>query len=162
MRTRWPSAPRWIVGAWLGIGLAFMPGSTRAQTPAPATGGSSYLPFGSMGGFVPYSPGPGQGLGVMPGDGRRMTTDPRAGMRMLGQSQGLGQFGGTLTAPAPIGLRGMGSQPGGRMGSMGGFIRRPGPGGGMGGMARPPVGNYPFRQPPSLIGPATTMPSMSM
>jgi hypothetical protein len=83
-------------------------------------------------------------------------------MRMLGQGQTLGQPGVSLTTPAPIGVQGMSTQTVGRMGSMGGLIRRPPPGGGMGGMARPPVGSYPFRQPPSLIGPATTMPAMSM
>jgi hypothetical protein len=125
-------------------------------------GGSSYLPFGSMGGFVPYSPGPGQGLGVMSGAGGRIASMPQEGMRMLGQRPSLGHVGGNLTPPEPIGRQGMGPQSAGRMGSMGGLIRRPSGGGGMGGMARPPVGNYPFRQPPSLIGPSTTMPSMSM
>jgi hypothetical protein len=83
-------------------------------------------------------------------------------MRMLGQEPGLGQRSGTLAPPAPLGVRGMGTQSLGRMGSMGGLIRRPPPGGSMGGMGRPAVGSYPFRQPPSLIAPATTMPSMSM
>jgi hypothetical protein len=83
-------------------------------------------------------------------------------MRMLGEEPAFGQRRGSLTPPLPFGLQGMSTRPAGRMGSMGGLIRRPPPGGGMGGMARPPVGNYPFRQPPSLIGPAPTMPSMSM
>jgi hypothetical protein len=49
------------------------------------------------------------------------------------------------------------------MGSMGGgLIKRPASRGAMGGMARPPVGSYPFRQPPSLLGPASAGPAMSM
>jgi hypothetical protein len=154
MRVRRASFFVLVARGWLLVGLIMFPGWVRAQQPA--TGGAGYLPYGSMGGFVPYSPGPGQGLGVMPGGTRAMSRMTQGGMRMLGQP------GGVLTPPAPIGLPGMGTQPVGRMGSMGGLIRRPPPGGGMGGMARPPVGSYPFRQPPSLIGPATTMPSMSM
>lgn len=162
MRPLWPSIRVLKVGLWLGIVLALLPASSRAQGPSPATGGSNYLPFGTMGGFVPYLPGPGQGLGVMSGDGRRMATSPRLGMRMFGQGIDLGAPRRLLTPLAPIGLGSLGSPPSGRMGSMGDLIRRPATRGGMGGMSRPPVGNYPFRQPPSLIGPATTMPSMSM
>jgi hypothetical protein len=32
----------------------------------------------------------------------------------------------------------------------------------MGGMPRPAVGGYPFRQPPSLVNPAAPSPGMSM
>ena len=36
-----------------------------AENWSPAGNSSTYLPFGGMGGFVPYTTGPGQGLGVM-------------------------------------------------------------------------------------------------
>ena len=64
----------------------------------------------------------------------------------------LGASGGTMGRSGGLGLMGAGS----------GMIQRapavPGMGGGM---TRPPVGNYPFRLPPSLVGP-TSGPSMSM
>jgi hypothetical protein len=127
----------------------------------PYSGGSSaYLPFGG-GGFVPYSSGPGGGLGVMP----RMTQSrmpgpgtPMNGMAGLGGSS-LGRPRSAIVPLAPIVRGGAGMA-----GSMGGspLILRSSVLGGMGGMTRPPVGNYPFRQPPSLIGPATATTGMSM
>jgi len=126
-------------------------------------GSSTYLPFGGAGSsFLPYSPGPGGGLGVQPGmidSGMQM---PPGGMRMLGARPSLGLIPSATAPLAPINLGGMGSRSFGRMGSMGGLIGRPPAAGSMGGMARPPVGNYPFRQPPSLLGPSTSAPSMSM
>jgi len=126
-------------------------------------GTSSYLPFGGAGSsFLPYSPGPGGGLGVQPGMfDSGMQTAP-GGMRMSGTRPSLGLIPSAITPLAPINLGGMGPRSFGRMGLMGGLIARPPTGGSMRGMARPPVGNYPFRQPPSLLGPSTSAPSMSM
>jgi hypothetical protein len=81
---------------------------------------------------------------------------------MLGSRPSLGLIRGQIAPLVPIGLGAMGSRAGGGMGSMGGLIRRTPSGGPMGGRARPPVGSYPFRQPPSLLGPASAAPSMSM
>ena len=174
------------IGLWLvltGLMLSW-PGSTRAQSfgtsgsgMGPGTmpsyslsgvgsyfgGSSAYIPFGgTTGGFVPYSPGPGGGLGVQPGmrtSGAQMQT---GGMGLMGTRPSLGLIRSQVTPLAPISSRGIGGMGGGGMGSMGGLIRRTPFGGSMGGMARPPVGTYPFRQPPSLLGPATTAPSMAM
>ena len=82
------------------------------------------------------------------------------GMGLMGPRPSLGLIRGQISPLSPIGARGMGA--GGGMGSMGGLIRRTPSGGPMGGMSRPPVGSYPFRQPPSLLGPATAAPSMAM
>jgi hypothetical protein len=126
-------------------------------------GGSSYLPFGVMGGFVPYSARPGGGLGVMQGMSETMAPMGSAGMTLQGTRSTLGRLGGSLSPLVPIGLGAMGSSAGGQMGSGGGgLIKRPPSRGTMGGMTRPPVGSYPFRQPPSLLGPASTGPAMSM
>jgi hypothetical protein len=126
-------------------------------------GSSSYLPFGGAGSsFLPYSPGPGGGLGVQPGTPDSGMQMPPGGMRMFDTRPSLGLIPSATTPLAPITLGGMGSRSFGRMGSMGGLIVRPPAGGSMRGMARPPVGNYPFRQPPSLLGPSTTAPAMSM
>ena len=137
------SVPRFGTGSWLS-----------------GTSSSSFLPYGSMGGFVPYAPGTGQGLGVMTRPGLAGTTMPQPGMGMLGQRSSLGQIRGNLTPLAPIGIMGRGGM--GQGGMSGGLIRRLPSGGSMGGMVRPPVGSYPFRIPPSLIGPAASAPSMSM
>ncbi|MFO0890948.1 MAG: hypothetical protein U0790_17620 [Isosphaeraceae bacterium] len=128
------------------------------------SGTTTYVPFGGMGNFIPYSPGPGGGLGVQPGmrvSGGQMQTASMGGS--MGMSPSLGVVRSQITPLAPISSGGMSGMRGGSgIGSMGGLIRR-GPGGGaMGGMTRPPVGSYPFRQPPSLLGPATSAPSMSM
>lgn len=119
---------------------------------------SSFLPLGSFGGFVPYAPGPGQGLGVM---SRGMSSESRGlspEMAMPGAVSGLGPIRGSLSPLAPITAGGAG--PMGQGGPMGGAMRpaargpRP--------MGRPPVGAYPFRIPPSLIGPASSGPAMAM
>ncbi len=126
-------------------------------------GSSTYVPFGgAMGGFLPYSPGLGGGLGVQPGMRDSSMQVPPGGMRMLGARPTLGLIRSATTPLAPIGPGGMGSRSIGRMESMGGLIRRSPTGGSMGGMARPPVGSYPFRIPPSLLGPSTAAPAMSM
>jgi hypothetical protein len=126
-------------------------------------GTTSYLPFGAtMGGFLPYNPMPGAGLGVQPGvRGFGMSVQP-GGLRMPGSMSAIGQIRSTTTPLAPIGLRQMRSGPLQRMESMGGLIPRSPARGSMGRMVRPPVGSYPFRQPPSLLGPATAGPAMSM
>jgi hypothetical protein len=131
-----------------------------AQTPWSGSQTSTYLPFGATGGFVPYAPGPGQGLGVT-ARGSVMGVNPtRAAMAMPGQRAELGQSRGYLSPLAPIGTMrraGMGQ------GGMSGPLIRPMPSGAvMGGMTRPPVGGYPFRIPPPLVGPAAATPGMSM
>ena len=141
------------------MGTGTMPSYSFSGVGSYFSGTSAYVPFSSMGGFVPYSPGPGGGLGVQPGmrtSGAQMQT---GGMGLMGTRPSLGLIRSQVTPLAPISSRGMG---GGGMGSMGGLIRRTPSGGSMGGMARPPVGSYPFRQPPSLVGPSTAAPSMSM
>jgi hypothetical protein len=150
------------------------PGSSMTPTGASSSGssaagsyfsgGSTYLPFGGgLGGFIPYSTRPGGGLGVMQGMSESVAPMGSARMFMLGTRPALGQSGGSLTPLAPIGLDVTGSRAGGSMGSMGGsLIKRPASRGAMGGMSRPPVGSYPFRQPPSLLGPASARPAMSM
>jgi hypothetical protein len=128
------------------------------------SGGSSiYVPFNGIGGFIPYRPGPGGGLGVPPGMRTAGGQVPTTGMgAMPGSGPVLGRTPGQIAPLAPISQGAVGSRPGGSMGSMGGLIRRSPSAAPMGGMARPPVGSYPFRQPPSLLGPAAATPSMSM
>ncbi len=124
-------------------------------------GGSSYVPFsGAMGGFIPYSSGPGGGLGVQPGMRDPGLSIQTGGMRMLGSTPSLGLIGGTTAPLAPLGIMnraGMGGS-----GTSGALIRRPPAGGGREPMRRAPVGSYPFRIPPSLLGPGTSSPAMSM
>jgi hypothetical protein len=149
-----------------GSGMSSTGASSRGSSAAGSYfgGGSTYLPFGgSMGGFVPYSAGPGGGLGVMQGMSETITPMGSAGMTLLGTRPALGRLGGSLSPLVPIGSRAMSSPAGGSMGLDGGsLIKRPAPRRAIGGMARPPVGSYPFRQPPSLLGPATAGPAMSM
>ncbi len=146
-----------------GLGSARMSSFSFAGAGSYFGGSSTYVPFGgAMGGFLPYSPGSGGGLGVQPGMRDSGMQMPPGGMSMLGARPTLGLIRSATTPLAPIGLGGMGSRSFGRMESMGGLIRRSPTGGSMGGMARPPVGSYPFRQPPSLLGPASSAPAMSM
>jgi hypothetical protein len=127
------------------------------------SGSPAYIPFGgAMGGFVPYRSGPGGGLGVLPGMRGAGRSMPSGAMGMPGSRPSLGLIRGEITPLAPIGLGIIGSRAGGGMGSMGGLIRRSPTRGAMDGMPRPPVGSYPFRQPPSLLGPAPAAPAMSM
>jgi hypothetical protein len=139
------------------------------SSPARAQGYSSsggYLPFGggSFSGYVPFSGGPGGGLGVQPQIPRMpppaATRTPLDGTSMSGgMRQDLGALRGTLSPLRPISPL----DPGGLMGTGGSMIRRaPGGAGGMGGMARPPVGGYPFRRPPSIVTPNASSPAMSM
>ncbi len=131
-----------------------------AQTPGSVAATSTYLPYGTMGGFVPYTPGAGRGLGVMERSGVMGPNAPRTGMGMLGERPGLGSVRGFLSPLAPIGTA---SRVGMGQGGMPGASFRPMPSaGGMGGMARPAVGGYPFRIPPSLLGPVAPAPGMSM
>lgn len=146
-------------GSMRGEGLTFVP-RFGTESWLSGTSPSYYLPYGSMGGFVPYTPEPGQGLGVMTRPGLAGSSIPQPSMGMLGQRSSLGLIRGTLTPLAPIGIIGRGGM--GQGGMSGGLIRRLPSGGSMGGMGRPPVGSYPFRIPPSLLGPATSAPAMSM
>ncbi|WP_165232507.1 hypothetical protein [Aquisphaera insulae] len=127
-------------------------------------GGTSptYVPFGGlMGGFVPYTPGPSGGLGVAAPMREPSARVPGAGMGAMGSNSGarLGMPSGALTPLAPIGT---GSGRTGGMSGMSGLAPRAGTARPMGGMNRPPVGGYPFRQPPSLLGPSSSAPAMSM
>lgn len=167
--------PRRVVSAFLGLLLAASaplpagaqdygrrPSPFGVSPAVPYSGGTaSYLPFGTnAGGFIPYSPGPGGGLGVVqPGRMAGPSAGPAgamAGMPGLGTTA-LGRGRGALAPLAPI--RALG--PGGGMAG-GSMIPRSASAGRMNRMARPPVGSYPFRQPPSLIAPASNSPAMSM
>lgn len=147
------------------IAMAVASGTARAQGYGASSGslytggGTTYVPYGaSMGGFLPYTSGPGGGLGVQ----SRMTPAPSRSP-ILGGSMGggmgtaLGRPRSSIAPLRPISATSMGG---------GGLIRRASPttpamGGGMSGGVRPAVGSYPFRQPPSLVvpnsGPATSM-----
>jgi hypothetical protein len=127
-----------------------------------SVGSAVYLPYGTNGGgFVPYSPGPSGGLGIQPrmmtgtaaGSAGAMTSMPGPGTPSLGRPRG------SLAPLEPIARAGLGI--GGGMAG-GPMIQRAAAARRMGAMARPPVGGYPFRQPPSLVGPASSAPSMSM
>lgn len=143
---------------WLML-FSFLP-CDLARAQAPGGGSSGYLPSGSFGGFVPYSPGPGRGLGVMSRGAMVVPRGLPGGMAMPGQGSGLGQIRSSLSPPPPIGVLGGGLM---GQGGMTGGLMRPLPGrGGMPAMARPPVGSYPFRIPPSLLGPAPSGPAMAM
>lgn len=153
------------VGVLASCALGVSGGRAHAQNYGPPSGslytggGSSYLPYGAnMSGFIPYTPGPGGGLGAQP----RMSPVSSARPPIVGAGMGggmgvqLGQPRSAIAPLRPISAMGMGG---------GGLIRRapaaaPAMGGGMGGTSRPPVGGYPFRQPPSLVSPST--PAMSM
>ena len=116
-------------------------------------GSSTYVPFGgAMGGFVPYSSGPGGGLGVQPGMRDPGLQMQPGGMRMLGSTSSLGLIGSTTTPLAPLGIMNPGGM--GRAGMSGTLIRRTPSGGWMDRMRRAPVGSYPFRVPPSFSAPA--------
>ena len=169
---------------WLGsIGLmALWGGSAQAQYagsygPSPSSawtsspsfsaagsyfgGSSTYVPFSAaMGGFVPYSSGPGGGLGVQPGMRDSALQLPPGGMRMIGPIQSLALIRSTTTPLAPLGITNSGGM--GGAGISGTLIQRAPSTGKMDRMRRVPVGNYPFRIPPSLLGPGPTSPAMSM
>ena len=122
--------------------------------------GTGYLPAG--GGFLPYTPGPGGGLGVQsrmsdltPGTTSRSRTMP--GASALG---GIGGASGRLSPLAPItGLSGMKGGSGMRSSRL---LNRPVGPGPKPMPSRPPVGSYPFQIPPSLRGPASQRPAMAM
>jgi hypothetical protein len=136
------SEPRFAPGSWF----------------APPT--SSLLPLGGTGGFVPYAPGPGRGLGVMARPGNMPPAAPMSVSPMSGQRPGLGLIRSSLATMEPIRI--MRSGPMGQGGLSKALIRPVPARGMMGGMGRPPVGSYPFRVPPSLLGPAATAPAMAM
>jgi hypothetical protein len=126
----------------------------------PSPGSGSYLPFGGMGGFIPYSPGPGLGLGVMSRNGVAAMNLPGELMPVTEMRLRLGQVRSNITPLVPIGIMSSGGM--GRAGMSAGLIRKASSSRLMDGMVRPPVGSYPFRVPPSLIGPTTLAPAMSM
>ena len=124
--------------------------------------GALYLPFG-QGGFVPYSGGPGGGLGTLSRPrpvasmGNGMGADRVGGT--MGRAMSLGQPRSAITPLVPLQTTARGAR-----GGMAGMplIQRATPSAGMSNMVRPPVGNYPFRQPPSPTGQATASTLMSM
>lgn len=138
-----------------GFGGGYGPGMGNLAPGA----GAAYLPSG--GGFVPYTPGPRGGLGVQsrmsdltPATASRSMTMP--GMPAL---SGFGAASDRLSPLTPItGLSGRG---GGMRSSR---LLNPSPmgSGGRPMPSRPPVGSYPFQIPPSLSGPASQRPAMSM
>ncbi len=158
-----PAEAQYSSSSGTGMSSGTMPSYNFSGAGSYFRGSSSYVPFGgAMGGFLPFSPGPGGGLGVQPGMRDSGMQRPTGGMSMQGARPTLGLIPSATTPLTPIGVGGMGSRSFGRTESMGGLIRRSPAGGSMGGMARPPVGSYPFRQPPSLLGPASSAPAMSM
>lgn len=132
-----------------------------ARAQGPGLGGSpTYLPTGGAG-FLPYTPGPGGGLGVMPPSGpatNRMTARPSA--LSEGMAEGL-QAGPRALLPSYRGTLGRGIPRGMGGGSLG--LGRPRSG--MTGRSMPgraPVGSYPFRLPTPLTPLAPAAPGMSM
>jgi hypothetical protein len=141
-------------------GTAFQSGSSFSTGSGFAGESSSYLPFGNAGGFIPYTPGLGGGLGVQSRMGDAAQNMPSGGMRVLGQRPKIGLIRGAIEPLAPIGT--LGSSRMGQGGMSGGLIQRNPSGDAMRRMGRPPVGSYPFRVPPSLLGPSSSAPAMSM
>lgn len=122
-----------------------------------SSGESSFLPVApSIGGYIPYSPGPSGGLGVQ---GRMADAMPRSGagagvMPMPGSPPSIlrpGRSAITPLTPIRASSAGMGMGPGG------GLIPRVNS---MPQQVRPPVGFYPFRQPGSLSAPGAAIMAM--
>lgn len=141
------------------LGFTMIVGSLACAPGAEAqdfysSGGTVYVPYSGTGaGFLPYTPGPGGGLGVQGSSPRppdRPAASPSvpnmAGPVVPGMGSGLGSLRSTLTPLTPIRSGGMAT-------GMGGPLLRREPSAGMGRPSRPPVGSYPFRQ-PSGYGPA--------
>jgi hypothetical protein len=140
--------------------LDTMAGYNFAGSGSVARSSSTYLPLGgSMSGFVPYSPGSRGGLGVQSPMVNSAMLAPPGGMTMPGARRILGSTGSRITPLTPI--ESTGFPRGGPMGRTGTMIQRAPAGGAMSGMARPPVGGYPFRQAPPLIE-SGSAPAMSM
>ena len=122
-----------------------------------SSGESTFLPVApSIGGYIPYTPGPNGGLGVQ----GRMTNDmsrPGTGAGIMPMSGSppsalrASRSGITPLAPIRASSAGMGMGPGG------GLIPRLTP---MPQRPRPPVGFYPFRQPGSLSTPGAAIMAM--
>ncbi len=156
-----------------GSAQAQFPASTGPDSSAPApygasawsagsyfSGGAAYVPFSAgMGGFVPYQGGPGGGLGVQQPTRSALRPMPAegGGMGMLGTGSPLGVRREAFAPLAPLGTLRSGGMRG--RGMSGTLFPGQSP---AAGMRRPPVGSYPFRIPPSLLGPATASPGMSM
>jgi hypothetical protein len=120
------------------------------------SGSGGYLPSGGV--FLPYTPGPGGGLGVQ---SRMSAGSPATSSGSMSMPDAPAVGGVTRGVPRMTPIGGMGGGRGG-MGS-GRLLNRMPSGRGMGGgLVRPPVGSYPFRVPPSLLGPASQAPAMAM
>src|SRR5688572_12705039 len=111
----------WLFPSWL-----FPPGSVRAQGPgwgetsrldafasgmglggpswSSGVGPGTYLPAGTFGGFIPYAPGPGRGLGVMSPSRMEGPRSIGGRMGMSGADSGLGRPRSALRPLIPIGI----------------------------------------------------------
>jgi hypothetical protein len=130
--------------------------------------GGPVLPYaGRFGGFMPYRMGGGSGssLSFQPRGDSGMITN-RTSFRLSSMSGSMSFTGGMSSMSSGMGsalgsgsgaLSGFGSS--GGMGLGGGMSSMPG-GRGLGVM--PPSFGYPFRQPPSLLGPSSGGAGMSM
>ena len=122
-------------------------------------GGTVYVPYSGTGaGFMPYTPGPGGGLGVQSVPVRPMARSAGGvSERAMGRTgdasmnSGLGGLRLTLTPLTPI------RSGGGGMGMGGSLLRREASRGAMAESLRPPVGGYPFRLPGSSASPGGGM-----
>jgi hypothetical protein len=136
----WPtSRAAAVLGLAVGWLVVFMPARASAQ-------GAGYVPYGTLsGGFVPYRPGPSGGFTMT---NRPVGTTPlgSGGFESMAGAMrpALGAGRSTIGPLAPVRLNSNGMGVGGLLGR-GSSSMKP--------TARPPVGGYPFRVPPSLTGP---------
>lgn len=122
----------------------------------------SIIPFaGGFGGFMPYRMGGGSSLSFQPRAGSP-AGERRSSFTLTPMSRGMSPMPGTVVTGS-LGIPRLGtSDPMGKAGGspMGNGLPSLSGSRGMGVM--PPSLGYPFRQPPSLISPASTGPAMSM
>ena len=63
-----PAQAQYFGSSSSGLSSGSMPSYRFSSAGSYFSGSSTYVPFGgAMGGFIPYGPGPGGGLGVQPG-----------------------------------------------------------------------------------------------
>lgn len=163
-----PTSRRRILPMLAAFTLLAVPGLAHAQTPrgvspglSAPSGGTTYLPYGPIGGgFIPYTSGPGGGLGVM--------TRPRSSSASVSAGSGMSAMqpratptltprGRAALSPlTPLSRLGIGF---GARGMQGSAMSSPS----MIRKTRPPVGGYPF-QLPTTPGSAASgaSPAMSM
>ena len=139
------------------VGLGGYGAASSMAGPSLGRSGAMVIPYGGMTeGFMPSRMGGGSSLSFRP---RAMGTmgGPRSSSIFADFSGGMSRSdrSARTSMPGPMSPRGLGP-------SAGRLIRSNplGGGGGMGVM--PPTIGYPFRQPPSLIGPSSGPAGMSM